>query len=298
MLPRRRPGPAPGGRSSTTAWTSRASRASAPASIWARGTCRPRPRGRSCRRVRRSASRPTIPRRPRGPSRARPRTTSRSGRSSTARPSASARLGAWTRLAAWPRPRPNPSSPSAGSRSTGSTPSGTRGADAAAMIGALYADGRIEENARAALDARAPPPPAAADLSRRFHGERQVLGRTAGGGAPRPPVRRRRHRDRAHLGAHNPSDLRGVGETAFREREAVELLEGIASLPGVVVATGGGAFAQEEARRTIARLWDVDPARRSPRNGPVGGFRTRPTGRCSRASSSSPGSVRRTRSSF
>ena len=40
---------------------------------------------------------------------------------------------------------------------------------------------------------------------------------------------------------------------AFREREA-EFLEGVASLPGVVVATGGGAFAQERARRTIARL--------------------------------------------
>ena len=39
---------------------------------------------------------------------------------------ASAPPGASTRSAAWRRPRRSPSSPSAGSRSTGSTPSGTR----------------------------------------------------------------------------------------------------------------------------------------------------------------------------
>jgi shikimate kinase len=43
------------------------------------------------------------------------------------------------------------------------------------------------------------------------------------------------------------------GEAAFREREAA-FLAGTASLPAAVVATGGGAFAQERIRRAVAGL--------------------------------------------
>jgi thiamine-phosphate diphosphorylase len=127
------------------------------------------------------------------------------------------------------------------------------GADAAAMIGALYAEGRIEENARAALD-----------VARRRRPPRRILlvgfmasGKTSVGqrvaerlGLPFVDVDTEIERT---SGRTIRAIFEESGEAAFREREA-EFLEGIASLPGVVVATGGGAFAQERARRTIARL--------------------------------------------
>ncbi len=127
------------------------------------------------------------------------------------------------------------------------------GADAAAMIGALYSDGRIEENARAALDAarrRRPP-------RRIFLVGFMASGKTSAGrrvaerlGLPFVDVDTEIERT---SGRTIRAIFEESGEAAFREREA-EFLEGTASLPGVVVATGGGAFAQERARRTIGRL--------------------------------------------
>ena len=127
------------------------------------------------------------------------------------------------------------------------------GADSAAMIGALYAGGRVEENARAALDA-----------ARRRRPDRRIFlvgfmasGKTSVG---------RRIADRlglpfvdvdAEIERISGRTVRAIfeesGEGAFREREAA-FLAGTVSLPAAVVATGGGAFAQEGTRRAIAGL--------------------------------------------
>jgi thiamine-phosphate diphosphorylase len=127
------------------------------------------------------------------------------------------------------------------------------GADSAAMIGALYAGGRIEENARAALDAarrRRPP-------RRLFLVGFMASGKTSVG---------RRLAERlglafvdvdAEIERTSGRTVRAIfeesGEAAFREREAA-FLAGTASLPAAVVATGGGAFAQERIRRAVAGL--------------------------------------------
>ncbi len=127
------------------------------------------------------------------------------------------------------------------------------GADTAAMIGALYTGGRIEENARAALDrARRRRPP-----RRIFLVGFMASGKTSVG---------RRLAERLGLtfvdvdteiertsGRTVRAIFEESGEGAFREREA-EFLAGTASLPGALVATGGGAFAQERARGAISRL--------------------------------------------
>jgi thiamine-phosphate diphosphorylase len=127
------------------------------------------------------------------------------------------------------------------------------GADAAAMIGALYSGGRIEENARAALDAGRRRRPA----RRLFLVGFMASGKTSVG---------RRLADRLGLpfvdvdseierisGRTVRAIFEESGEAAFRDREAA-FLEGTASLPGALIATGGGAFAQEAVRRTISRL--------------------------------------------
>jgi thiamine-phosphate diphosphorylase len=127
------------------------------------------------------------------------------------------------------------------------------GADSAAMIGALYAEGRIEENARAALDAARRRRPA----RRIFLVGFMASGKTSVGrrlaerlGVPFVDVD-------AEIERTSGRTVRAIfeesGEGAFREREAA-FLAGTASLPAAVVATGGGAFAQEGLRRTIAGL--------------------------------------------
>ena len=130
------------------------------------------------------------------------------------------------------------------------------GADSAAMIGALYAGGRIEENARAALDAfrrrrtrRAP--------KRIFLVGFMASGKTAVGrriaerlGLPFVDVD-------AEIERISGRTVRAIfeesGEAVFREREAA-FLAGTTSLPGSVVSTGGGAFVQEGGRAAIRRL--------------------------------------------
>lgn len=127
------------------------------------------------------------------------------------------------------------------------------GADSAAMISGLLEGGRIEENARRALD-----------LARRAGGVGRVFlvgfmgsGKTAVG---------RRVAER--LGAAfvdldeeieraSGRTVRALfeesGEAAFRDREAA-YLQGTADLPQAVVATGGGCFCFEGNRAAIARL--------------------------------------------
>ncbi len=127
------------------------------------------------------------------------------------------------------------------------------GADAAAMIGALYAGGRIEENARAALDrARRRRPPRRLFLVGFMASGKTSVGRRLAErlGLPFVDVD-------AEIERISGRTVRAIfeesGEGAFREREAA-FLAGTASLPGALVATGGGAFAQEGARSAISRL--------------------------------------------
>ncbi len=127
------------------------------------------------------------------------------------------------------------------------------GADSAAMIAGLLAGGRIEENARLALDA----------ARRRGRPRRIYLvgfmacGKTAVG---------RRVAERLRVPFVDLDDeierasgktvralFEETGESAFREREAA-YLAGTADLPAAVIATGGGCFVFEGNRRTIAEL--------------------------------------------
>jgi thiamine-phosphate diphosphorylase len=127
------------------------------------------------------------------------------------------------------------------------------GADSAAMVGALYAGGRVEENARAALD-----------LARRRGPRRRIY--LVGFMASGKSTIGRRVSERLGLPFVDLDDeiektsgktIRALfeesGEAAFRERESA-FLEATESLPAAVVATGGGCFAIEENRRRIARL--------------------------------------------
>jgi len=127
------------------------------------------------------------------------------------------------------------------------------GADAAAMVGGLYAGGRIEENARAALD-----------LARR-HGPRRRLYLVGFMAAGKTTLGRRLAERLAlpfvdldeEIEKKSGRTVRALfetaGEPAFRALES-ELLAATAALPAAVVAAGGGAYAGEANRRTIAGL--------------------------------------------
>jgi len=129
------------------------------------------------------------------------------------------------------------------------------GADSAAMISGLLAGGRIEENARRALDAarRAGP----LGQARIFLVGFMASGKTAVG---------RRVAERLGVAFVDLDEeierasgrtirqlFEESGEAAFRIRES-EYLAGTGSLPRAVVATGGGSFGLEANRATIARL--------------------------------------------
>jgi thiamine-phosphate diphosphorylase len=127
------------------------------------------------------------------------------------------------------------------------------GADTAAMIGGLLAGGRIEENARRALDAA---------RRRNLPGRVYLVGFMGSG----KTAIGRRLAERlgvafvdldAEIERTSGRTVRALfessGEAVFREREAA-FLEGTASLPQAIIATGGGCYAREENRRTIGRL--------------------------------------------
>ncbi len=127
------------------------------------------------------------------------------------------------------------------------------GADSAAMIGGLLAGGRIEENARAALDrARRRRRPGRIYLIGFMASGKTTVGRRLAERLGLPFVDLDAEIERA-AGRTIRALFEEFGEAAFRERESV-FLAGTESLPGAVVATGGGSFGSEGNRRTIARL--------------------------------------------
>jgi thiamine-phosphate diphosphorylase len=127
------------------------------------------------------------------------------------------------------------------------------GADSAAMIGGLLAQGTLEDNARRALDTA---------RRRELTGRIYLVGfmgsgKTAVGlrvaerlGAPFVDLDQEIERT---SGMTVRALFEASGESAFRERESL-FLEATESLPRAVVATGGGCYVREENRRTIARL--------------------------------------------
>jgi shikimate kinase len=126
------------------------------------------------------------------------------------------------------------------------------GADCAAMIGGLYAGGRIEENARAALDrARRRRAPRRIYLVGFMAAGKTTIGRRVAERLGMPFVDLDEEIER-QSGRTIRAIFEGSGEAAFRERESA-LLAATEALPAAVVATGGGCFAQEENRRWIGR---------------------------------------------
>jgi len=127
------------------------------------------------------------------------------------------------------------------------------GADSAAMIGGLLGGGRIEENARAALDrARRRRNPGRIYLVGFMASGKTTIGRRLAERLGRPFVDLDTEIERA-AGRTIRALFEESGEAAFREREAV-FLEGTQSLPAAIVATGGGSFVQDGQRRAIQRL--------------------------------------------
>ena len=127
------------------------------------------------------------------------------------------------------------------------------GADSAAMVAGLLAGGRIEDNARAVLDAA---------RRREFSGRLYLVGFMACG----KTTIGRRLADRlgvpfvdldAEIERTSGLTVRALfesaGEAVFRERESV-FLEATAALPHAVIATGGGTFVSEGNRRRMASL--------------------------------------------
>jgi len=129
------------------------------------------------------------------------------------------------------------------------------GADSAAMIGGLYGGGpgRIEENARAALDrARRRRPPRRIYLVGFMAAGKTTLGRRVAERLGLAFVDLDEEIEKKS-GKTIRALFEESGEAAFRQREAA-FLAATEALPGAVVATGGGCFAQDGNRRSIARL--------------------------------------------
>jgi thiamine-phosphate pyrophosphorylase len=127
------------------------------------------------------------------------------------------------------------------------------GADSAAMIGGLYAGGRLEENVRAALD-----------LGRRRRAARRVY--LVGFMAAGKTTVGRRVAERLgwpfvdlddEIERKSGRNVRALfeefGEEAFRERETT-FLAATETLPYAVIATGGGSFPRPENRGLVSRL--------------------------------------------
>jgi thiamine-phosphate pyrophosphorylase len=127
------------------------------------------------------------------------------------------------------------------------------GADAAAMIAGLLAGGRIEENARAVLDAaRRRRPPRRVYLVGFMASGKTAVGHRVAERLGLPFVDLDTEFERM-AGVTIRAFFESSGEAAFREREAA-LLAGTAALPAGVVATGGGTYVSEANRRTILGL--------------------------------------------
>ncbi len=124
------------------------------------------------------------------------------------------------------------------------------GADSAAMIGALYAGGRIEENARAALDAaRRRGRPRRLYLVGFMGCGKSTVGRRLAERLGAPFVDLDDEIERTS-GRTVRAIFEESGEAGFRRLES-EFLAATESLPAAVVATGGGCFTLEENRRSI-----------------------------------------------
>jgi thiamine-phosphate pyrophosphorylase len=126
------------------------------------------------------------------------------------------------------------------------------GADSAAMIGGLLAGGRIEQNARRALDRARRRSCGRIYLVGFMGAGKTALGRRIAERLEVPFVDLDAEIERIS-GVTIRAFFETQGEAAFRGRESA-FLEGTASLDRVVVATGGGAFTREENRRVIDRL--------------------------------------------
>lgn len=127
------------------------------------------------------------------------------------------------------------------------------GADSAAVIGALFAGGRIEENARRLLDrARRRNPPGRIYLVGFMGSGKTAVGRRVAERLGVPFVDLDTEIERT-AGLTVRALFESHGEPAFRERESA-FLEGTEALPHAIVSAGGGSFVSERNRRTMARL--------------------------------------------
>ena len=127
------------------------------------------------------------------------------------------------------------------------------GADSAAVIGALYAPGRLEENARRLLDAARRRERFGRIYLVGFMGAgKTAIGRRAAERLSVPFVDLDAEIERTS-GMTVRALFEASGEATFRDREAT-FLEATAALPDAVIATGGGCYAFERNRRAISRL--------------------------------------------
>lgn len=127
------------------------------------------------------------------------------------------------------------------------------GADSAAVIGALFARGRIEANARRLLDrARRRNPPGRIYMVGFMGSGKTAVGRRVAERLGVPFVDLDTEIERT-AGLTVRALFESHGEPAFRERESA-FLEGTEALPHAIVSAGGGSFVSERNRRTMARL--------------------------------------------
>ena len=127
------------------------------------------------------------------------------------------------------------------------------GADSAAVVGALVARGRLEENARILLDrSRRRTPPGRLYLVGFMGCGKTAIGRRIAERTGIPFVDLDTEIERTS-GLTVRAMFEAHGEPAFRERESA-FLAGTEALPNAVVSTGGGSYVPVSNRRTIGRL--------------------------------------------